>query len=259
LVSSTPLLEGAVLRRQAAARGYLFFRGLLPAGPILDLRRRVLEVCRRFGWLAPGTPLLAGVAAARLRVGLDHPQFVPFQMEVAALAAYAALGLEPALVGVLEKVYGERALPGRGSVCRLVAPGCPDLTTPPHQDHYYIPGTDQLWTAWAPLGDCPQPLGGLAVWPGSQRRGLLVHRGEGPGRQGGCVPDDATWATADYACGDVLFFHCLTVHRACPNVSKDRLRLSVDHRYQPASHPLPGAASGARPRTALRRGRGAGP
>ena len=35
-----------------------------------------------------------------------------------------------------------------------------------------------------------------------------------------------------------LIFHSLTVHRSVPNTFKDRLRLSVDYRYQPVSLPI---------------------
>jgi ectoine hydroxylase-related dioxygenase (phytanoyl-CoA dioxygenase family) len=40
------------------------------------------------------------------------------------------------------------------------------------------------------------------------------------------------------AAGDVLTFHSHTVHRALPNRTADRMRLSADFRYQPASHPV---------------------
>ena len=120
-----------------------------------------------------------------------------------------------------------------------MSPHTPEFTTPPHQDHYYVRGSTELWTAWLPLDDCPAEQGGLAVLPRSHTRGLLPHAGEGPGRQGATVPDDSEWATSDYACGDVLLFHCLTVHRALHNLTLNRLRISVDYRYQPASHPTP--------------------
>ena len=61
--------------------------------------------------------------------------------------------------------------------------------------------------------------------------------------------DDAVWATADYACGDVLAVHCLTVHRACPNLTRDRVRISADFRYEPAGRPNLGASSTFDPKT----------
>ena len=45
-----------------------------------------------------------------------------------------------------------------------------------------------------------------------------------------------TWLTADYRPGDLLVFHSLMIHRALPNTS-DRIRLSLDTRYQPLSEP----------------------
>lgn len=36
----------------------------------------------------------------------------------------------------------------------------------------------------------------------------------------------------------MLIFHSMTVHKALPNVTEERLRLSVDYRYQPASEPI---------------------
>ena len=41
---------------------------------------------------------------------------------------------------------------------------------------------------------------------------------------------DARWATFDFALGDALLVHKLTVHRALPNES-DEIRVSVDFRF----------------------------
>ena len=57
-----------------------------------------------------------------------------------------------------------------------------------------------------------------------------------PGAAGGCGvpvdPAEAVWHTTDFAAGDALFFHAYTIHKALPNLSGDRLRLSTDNRYQ---------------------------
>ncbi len=128
-------------------------------------------------------------------------------------------------------------MPHRGDTCRAFSPGALDLTTLPHQDHFYVRGTTDLWTVWIPLGNCPVEQGGLAVLTRSQRDGLLFHSGEGPGKEGVSVPENSIWSTMDYECGDVLMFNSLTVHRACVNSTKDRLRISADYRYQPSSQP----------------------
>jgi ectoine hydroxylase-related dioxygenase (phytanoyl-CoA dioxygenase family) len=57
----------------------------------------------------------------------------------------------------------------------------------------------------------------------------------GGGVVGTDVPENVAWATSDLAAGDVVLFSALTVHRALDNVTSDRLRVSVDFRYRPAS------------------------
>ena len=38
--------------------------------------------------------------------------------------------------------------------------------------------------------------------------------------------------------GDALIFHSLTLHQALPNVTEDRLRVSLDNRYQALGLPI---------------------
>ena len=93
-------------------------------------------------------------------------------------------------------------------------------------------------TCWAPVGDCPVELGGLAVIPGSHKvdRVLDHHFSLGAG---GLVVDetaheeiDPVWHSTDYEMGDTLIFPALTVHKALPNYTEAQLRLSLDNRYQ---------------------------
>ncbi|MBM3265530.1 MAG: phytanoyl-CoA dioxygenase family protein [candidate division Zixibacteria bacterium] len=46
------------------------------------------------------------------------------------------------------------------------------------------------------------------------------------------------WVSTDYEIGDSLIFHSLTVHQALPNVTEDRLRVSLDNRYQAVAEPI---------------------
>src|SRR5262249_10110996 len=112
-------------------------------------------------------------------------------------------------------------------------------TTAPHQDHWYIRGTPATYTIWMPLGDCPLPLGGLAVLPKSHQRGFIEHH-LNPERKyaGHGLHDDqlpvtsSQWVAGEFELGDFLLFHSFTIHKALPNLTKDRLRLSTDNRYQ---------------------------
>ena len=47
--------DAAALRAVARERGYLFFRGRLPAAPVREVRRDVLQEIQRQGYLAPDT------------------------------------------------------------------------------------------------------------------------------------------------------------------------------------------------------------
>ena len=50
-----------------------------------------------------------------------------------------------------------------------------------------------------------------------------------------CIHTDeleGQWHSTDYEIGDTLIFPALTVHQALPNLTEDRLRVSLDNRYQ---------------------------
>jgi ectoine hydroxylase-related dioxygenase (phytanoyl-CoA dioxygenase family) len=223
------------LPERAARDGYVLERGVLDVECVLALRRRVLDVCARFGWVAAGSDV---VAHRGVRLGAYDEQWVALQQEISLLPEFAALGREPAIFRTLEEILQAPVRGGVGSVCRVTSPAGRDLATPPHQDRHFI-GGETFWTVWIPLGDCPRELGGLDVLPGSHRDGLREH---GPD-DAVDVPGEGVWLGADYLCGDALFFHCLTLHRARPNETRDRVRLSADFRYRAATVSPNGGAS----------------
>ena len=182
---STPLLgDPDRLRERARDQGYLFFRGLIDPLPLLSLRRQVLEVCRSHGWLDEDSPLADGVVKKGICYveSRDRPEWKAFYCDVQKLRDFHALALQPPLLEMFEALFGEQVLPHSRNICRVIFPATETYTTPPHQDHFPIGGTRDTWTAWIPLGDCPPDLGGVAVAPGSHRRGFLeVHPAMGAG------------------------------------------------------------------------------
>ena len=195
-------------RRRALECGYWFARGLLDASPLLALRGQVLDICARRGWLE-----------GRRGFANDSPEMIQLQMEVHPLAAFDALRRDARLRAALEALLGGTARDRQGDVCRVLFPESHEFTTPPHRDQTYTKRTDEVWTAWIPLGDCPRRQGSLAVLPRSSRLGL-----------GNAVPRGARWRHFDFAAGDVLFVHSQTLHRALVNRSTE-IRVSVDYRY----------------------------
>jgi hypothetical protein len=243
LVDSAPLAsDPETLRARAAEDGCLLLRGIPGPEAVAALRIFAQEVAGSLGLLLPK---LSGRAAPVVKpgaaltgTGYDDGRWLALQEAVLADPRFAAVGDHPGLLAVLGILLGGPVLTRRGDICRIALPGAPHLTTPPHQDHWYTGGTTNLWTAWIALTDVPLALGPLAVLPGSHMGGLLPHDGNGAGRQGVGATDTARFAAAPLAAGDAILFNCLTVHRALPNLTRNRVRISVDYRYQPADEPI---------------------
>jgi SAM-dependent methyltransferase len=217
LAAHQPLLESHVKRDDLAARadtdGYLYFRALLESREVEPLRSRVAELHRR-------APVPPGAA-------YDDPRFLDLQRAVALLPEWEAMRRHPAILETLHHFVGEDVRSQLGDVCRVVPPGAPDAATPPHQDQFFVRQPSRIWTAWIPLGDCPLRLGPLAVLPGSHRQGIQPHF------ENRVADANASgwWAASSMSCGDVLLFDGWTVHRACPNLTRDTIRFSADFRY----------------------------
>jgi hypothetical protein len=237
---ATALLETPQkLQTFAEKEGYLFFKNLLPEKDVIALRNQILTLAQSYNWLAPNTPYQLGIAAPNApQYKEDTPEWRNFYCDVQKLHAFHALALHPRLIRPLEILFNEPVLPHSRNILRLLFPNSARYSTPPHQDNYYIGGSENTWTAWFALGDCPAELGGLACAPGTHKQGKLeTQAAEGAGGRSVVVDENTHWVAAPMNCGDVLFLHSLTVHQGKDNQS-NRLRLSCDYRYQPRSHPV---------------------
>ena len=240
--ASTYLDNPVALQKLAQDEGYLFFRGLLDKETLQALRREILLLCHQHGWLDPDWPLMDGIAKPGHAVveGANNPEWCAFYQELLRMRSFHALAMNSRLTQALSTVFGEPALPHSRNICRVVFPGTSRFTTPPHQDHWYIGGTKDSWTTWIPLGDCPEELGALSVLPGSHKLGVLPMK-PADGAGGNTlqnIDDEAQWCSNGFECGDVLTFHSLTVHQGRDNKTQRQLRVSVDYRFQPRSHPI---------------------
>ena len=235
---STAIADNRVaLRARLRADGCLFFRRLIDATAVLALRGDVLRAIDRAQWLDPVADPLDGRPGPVVRVE-DTANYWGGYVGVQREQAFHRLAYDEDLLSVMRSLVADDLLVHPRKIARFSFPFS-GQTTPPHQDYRYIQGTTDVFTVWIPLSACPPELGGLRVLQGSHAGGLLP-TSTAPGAGGLTVDvpdDDRDWATIDYEPGDVLVFHSLTVHGGLPNVS-DRLRLSVDFRYQSASDPV---------------------
>jgi hypothetical protein len=216
------------LRRRLAADGYLFFRGLLPAGQIRAAGQAVLAQLRAGGWvddraipsvLPRAVNSMDALADPAFRAAMIGPEFnqVPYL---------------PALRQVVRRVLGPGAFSYPAKVLRAVYPERPQARPRGRYIHYDygVSGVQDMLTSWIPLMDIPPRIGGLAVAPGGHlgppRRPRPLSRSE-PG-----------WSTTSYEPGDAIIFHCLTPHAALPNQGS-ALRISGDFRWQRPDQPAP--------------------
>jgi ectoine hydroxylase-related dioxygenase (phytanoyl-CoA dioxygenase family) len=236
-VESDPSAGQAALRAIMAEQGYLFFRRLVPAEDVLAVRRDVLEQCAAAGWLDDSRDLMDGVVAPGMQPTSEgQAPYMAVYRKVLRLPRFHDFPAHPALMRIAQQLIAGEVLVHPRRIGRLTFPNNTGATTPPHQDHFYIRGSVDTYSCWTPLGECPISLGGLAVWPGSHARGYIEHDVHHPGAVGGrgvpVDPAEAIWHTTDFEPGDALFFHAYTIHKALPNLSGNRLRISTDNRYQ---------------------------
>ncbi len=231
------------LRERAQSDGYLFLRGLLPREEVTALRADILKICANHGYLKDGgsegeglinkavVDVIDPVAIAFCGVGIPAEAY----KEVQRLESFHRLAHNPNLLRLYRTLFGGEVLVHPRHIARVMLPTGANAPTPPHQDFIHIQGTKNVWTSWIPIGDVPRELGGLSVLAGSNRDGLLpVKAAEGAGSLETYLCEvDYEWVEHDYEAGDVLTFSSLTVHRSIPNQLGDRLRISVDYRFQP--------------------------
>ena len=232
------------LRSRFAEDGYVLLRGLLDRRQVLELRA---DYFARFdpAFLAPGSAAEAGLFSGTVPDTLPeygtagHPAY-----DLVRSDRFDRFSRTPQLRKIAEALLGGPAelLPRR--ILRHFHRGSGKASRA-HIDYDYMDrGSDQLVTAWIPLGDCPLECGGLIYLEGSQRAPVteLDRLREHTDR-----PDDrrpisndlsltaqalgGRWLWTDYRAGDVVLHSPYLVHASLDNVS-DTMRLSADLRFR---------------------------
>ena len=217
--------------------GYLFFRNVLNEPAVLRAKQEFVRVLQQQGVAKADESEAIWTGA-----GLDQID----DDALYALDGYQELLDLDSTRRFVEGIFAEPVFMYRNVDIRFALPNDEKHLTPSHQDHFFIRQTERFRTVWIPLTPIERKVGGLAVAARSHHRGLLEHVEHETaysyifrGRKQRGVPLESigqTWLTADYRPGDMLVFHSLMIHRALPNTS-DRIRLSLDTRYQPLSEP----------------------
>jgi hypothetical protein len=216
--------------------GYLFVRGLLPAGPIEALHARFADIARNAGWIDGRGRALPGAARGEV-----DPEYQAVYRRMFHVEEFHRLLHQRAQVALFRRLLDGPVLPHPRGIIRAMFPSTTPSTAP-HQDFYYVQGSPLAYTLWVPLMRCPRAMGSLEVAVGSHRQGLYPTGDDlGPGGAEATRSLAAHWRGADFEVGDALIFHSMTVHRAGPNRTDD-LRLSVDFRYQSRTEEICGTS-----------------
>jgi hypothetical protein len=240
-VSNDVLGDAAALQHRMHEDGYLFIKKLQDPDKLLALRQEIMQVIMNGGWLIKGTDPMDGLADITKQCTEGDIEYPTVYHEMYKLEAFHRAGHWPEMMAMMEKVIGGPVLSHPQKIARLWFPKYTAHTTPVHQDFVHFQGVYDTYTCWAPIGDCPADLGGLAVLPGSHKVNAVHEHHFSLGAGGLAIHQEELendWVTTDYECGDTLIFHSLTVHQALPNVTENRLRLSLDNRYQSTSLPI---------------------
>jgi hypothetical protein len=264
--STEALGDPVELNGRLTADGYLFLPGYLDRDEVLSTRRDLLARLVANDVLSAGSDLEAATAGPRLS-GAPLSEFAAESQHLMRLLYTGRM------IGLYERLFAQAVRHFDFTWLRAVAPG---TGTAPHSDSVFMNrGTPNLLTAWVPLGDIDRRLGGVAILEHS-------HLCEDVKRDYGsrdvdayCSNEDAAdvqavqehmvwdgwisdnpprlreelglrWLTTDYRAGDLLTFPMHTLHLGLDNAS-NRVRLSSDSRYQPATEPVDDRWVGAHP------------
>ncbi|MGI4861148.1 MAG: phytanoyl-CoA dioxygenase family protein [Janthinobacterium lividum] len=233
--------------------GYVIVRGLMPVPECARVRERAhaqLQAAaapleREADLQYPGAPASASAPGGRtVRRLLDAYGRDP---------AFAAFATSADVSGWMTTYFGEQVLLSRTHHnCMMTKHPQYGSLTGWHRDaRYWSFERDDLVSAWLALGDETAGNGGLWLIPGSHRPDFASQsfddakffRDDLPENQ--ALIDQAVSPTL--AAGDVIFFHCNTLHAAGKNLS-EQVKYSLVFTYHGVSNaPRPGTRSASQP------------
>ncbi len=242
--SNEILGNSEAMQQRMADDGYLFFRQLQDPALLKELRRQMLTTMQEGGWIKKGTDPSTGIAEPGVQCTEGDSEYTDVYHQVYRNQLFHESAHADVMLNTVSAITGKEMIPQPQKVARLWFPKYTAHTTPIHQDYVHFQGTFDNLTCWAPVGDCPIELGGLAVLKGSHKVGKVLDHHFSLGAGGLMINGEdyetlgLSWHSTDYRIGDTLIFPALTIHMALPNVTEDRLRVSLDNRYQAVADPI---------------------
>lgn len=255
LVPSDPSLPFNNLREQYEAQGYLWLKGILNRGEVMEIRRRFFTAMLPTGIVESGTDPSVGQYS---KAGDSHLGNKVL-MEFVRSAAYEAFCLSKPIWQFYEALFEGDPYLHKRKLVRHNLPGDPGCTGAHYDLVYLRAGTERVATSWIPIGDTPAEMGGLTYLEGSDALGRQMEMefneqnshlsyeerisayNKSMGKTGWITKDlpglaeraNTRWLIANYEAGDMVVHSPYMVHAATTNQDAlGRIRLSTDIRYQ---------------------------
>ena len=237
------------LAAQMAEHGYVYLREFLPREDVLAAREAIFSQLEAVGEVE--APPLDGIYSGHSERREATEDLGTFWKTVAETWALRRLTHGPDLHRLMSTLFGK---PARAQDFIFLRPANRGKFTHVHCDYaFFTRSTETVLTAWVALGDIPTTDGPLFIVEGSHRFDDIVEAQRGfdvardTSRTAAIMIPPQVFArerntrllTTDFAAGDVVIFPMFTLHGSLDNVSaKNRIRLSVDVRFQPADDPM---------------------
>jgi hypothetical protein len=227
---SLPTEPDETLRQRLAADGYLLLKGAVAGENCDALLGQLLPLLEpHIGFdAATGIPVLEGEPFYE-----TDPLWDELYPKVQRLEAFHRFFHQPQMLELMGRLAGKTAWVYPIKMARIATPRMLGYETPPHQDAYSHHAGPTMHGIWVALHDVDSTMGRVKVLPGSHKGGVRkVFEAQGVGGvQCEVYEHETLWHVSDFEQGDVLIFNSATVHKAEPNTSQSKVRISVDTRF----------------------------
>ncbi len=269
MYASNPGEDIKILRERFAKDGYLFLKKLLIKNDVISFREWVFDKLMDTGILKENTEAKFGIANPELEKNLKkdffqsgrslNPAVKERISQLVQSTKYESFCSQPRLTDFIDEFIKGISYLHKRKILRHTLPNS-DNATPAHYDLIYLrAGTDNIITAWIPIGDIAIEEGGLMYLEGSHLEGVKLEREFSKKNadlsreeqinafnknmtEGGWISKDfpdlankfnSQWLVANYEAGDVLLHSPYLIHASTNNESQEnRIRLSTDIRFQ---------------------------
>jgi len=247
--SASLLDDPKTLRARLAEDGYLYLKGVVDRDAIMAARQEVFERLVAVGEIKE--PAIEGIATGDSKRREREPDLGAFWRSVSEGKKLRAASNGRDMQRIMSLIFGE---PARNQDYIFLRAGARGRATGLHFDYpFFTRAHDKVCTVWMPIGDVPVEDGPVVVVEGSQHFRDLIDPMIGfdiskdNSRKADFGADAISFAksrgtrllTRNFEAGDIALFGMYTAHGSLDNHSPiNRVRLSCDLRWQPASLPL---------------------